>query len=134
MDTATSPIRGASLQAFAEQDERQRASVIVEAKRPAARPPAAVAPKPGTSPRQLLPARRKAIEATQAAPQDSPTASARSMHAVEQALSKLGLKERARRNDLVGCFVVEVTPSQLKELAQSPAVQAIRANRLRRKL
>jgi hypothetical protein len=133
MDTTTSPIRGASLQAFAEQDERQRASVIVEAKRPAAKLPAAVAAKPGTSPRQLLPARRKAADATRAA-QDSPTASARSMHAVELALSKLGLKERARRNDLVGCFVVEVTPSQLKELAQSPAVQAIRANRLRRKL
>jgi hypothetical protein len=56
------------------------------------------------------------------------------MQAVEQALGQLGLKEQARRNDLAGCFVVEVTPSQLKELAQSPAVQAIRANRLRKKV
>lgn len=129
--TATSPIRGASLQAFAEQDEGQHASVIVEAKRPRARAPAAVGPKPGTSARELLPPPRKKAAA---APQETPTASARSMQQVEQALGRLGLRERARRNDLVGCFVVEVTPSQLKELAQSPAVQAIRANRLRKKL
>lgn len=133
MDATTSPIRGASLQAFAEQDERQHASVIVEAKRPRARAPAAAAPKPGTSPRALLPPPRKKAAAAPAA-QESPAASARSMQAVEQALGKLGLKERARRNDLAGCFVVEVTPSQLKDLAQSPAVQAIRANRLRKKV
>lgn len=130
--TTTSPIQGATLQAFAEQDERRHVSVIVEAKRPAARAPAAVAPKPGTSPRQLLPAPRK--KADPAAVQESPAASARSMQAVEQALGKLGLKEQARRNDLVGCFIVEVTPSQLKALAQSPAVQAIRANRLRKRV
>jgi hypothetical protein len=130
MNATTSPIRGASLQAFAEQDERSRASVIVEAKRPRARAPASAAARPGTSPRELLPAPRKKT----AAAQESPAASARSMQAVEQALGQLGLKEQARRNDLAGCFVVEVTPSQLKELAQSPAVQAIRANRLRKKV
>ncbi|MGJ3701246.1 hypothetical protein [Variovorax sp. AFSI2.2] len=48
---------------------------------------------------------------------------------IEQALKRLGLDGLVRRNDLSGAFVVEATAEQIRELAATPGVQAIRPNR-----
>ena len=53
---------------------------------------------------------------------------------IEQALKRLGLDGQARRNDLSGSFVVEATAEQIRELAATPGVQAIRPNRRHRNI
>lgn len=47
---------------------------------------------------------------------------------IDKELQQLGIRDEARINELAGHFVVEVTPSQLRQLANLPAVQAIRPN------
>ena len=107
-----------------------RTSVIVEAKRPPVAPPAGANRKTSTSPRELLPAppKRRTASADGAA-----QALAACMGELEEVLKVLGLADSARRNDLSGSFVVEVTPDQLRELACAPPVQAIRCNRVHRR-
>ncbi|AGU47783.1 hypothetical protein VAPA_1c06530 [Variovorax paradoxus B4] len=56
------------------------------------------------------------------------------MGEIEQALKRLGLDGLARRNDLSGSFVVEATAEQIRELAATPGVQAIRPNRWHRNI
>jgi hypothetical protein len=56
------------------------------------------------------------------------------MEQIRQALKRLGLDGLARRNDLAGAFVVEATAAQIRELAATPGVQAIRLNRRHRNL
>ena len=53
------------------------------------------------------------------------------MEEIRQALKRLGLDGLARRNDLAGAYVVEATAAQIRELAATPEVQAIRLNRHR---
>jgi hypothetical protein len=124
-----SAIHGVDLVAFVnEGSDGQTKSVIVEARRPPVRAPA---PRPVASPRELLPAPAKKRAGAAPAKKKAPLANA--MGQVEKALKRLGLDGCARRNNLSGSFVVEVTPQQLRELAKTPAVQAIRPNRLHRK-
>ena len=124
-------LRDSDLVAFAAQGEADgRTSVIVEAKRPTVAPPPAAMKKTTTSPRELLPApaKRRAPAVNGAA-----KALAQCMTELEALLSRLGLADAARRNDLSGSFVVEVTPDQLRALSLDPAVQAIRCNRVHRR-
>lgn len=126
-----SPLRDTDLVAFAAlADGDDRTSVIVEAKRPAVAPPSALLRKTATSARELLP--------TPSAPKPRAAggtgqALASRMGEIETLLRRLGLADCARRNDLSGSFVVEVTPEQLRELACAPSVQAIRCNREHRR-
>lgn len=125
-------LRDSDLVAFAAQGEADgRTSVIVEAKRPPVAPPAGTHKKTSTHPRELLPAapKRRAPAANGAA-----KALAACMVELEDVLKRLGLADSARRNDLSGSFVVEVTPDQLRALACAPAVQAIRCNRVHRRV
>lgn len=124
---APNALRDASLVDFAARsDAAQRTSVIIEARRlPITPSPEALSRHTRVGPSELLP----------------PPAGARSAHApvsdypacdmtdLEACLSSLGLADEARRNDLNGSFVVEVTPPQLRVLAQAPSVQAIHSNR-----
>ena len=82
------------------------------------------------SPRQMLPPLAATL-AKQRARKFGTTASVTStaMADIEQALKRLDLDGPARRNDLSGCFVVEATAEQIRELAATPGVQAIRPNR-----
>ncbi|WKB53548.1 hypothetical protein [Eleftheria terrae] len=110
----------------------RKTSVIIEARRapvPAGRHGGR---SPASEPRDLLPGPPPASRAGHA--RDAvKTALASTMRELEGVLQKLGLAASARRNDLSGSFVVEVTPRQLRELATTPAVQAIRCNRRHRR-
>lgn len=120
-------LRDASLVEFAAQaDAAERTSVIIEARRlPVAPSPASLAQHTNVGPGGLLPP--PATQRAAAAPlSDYPACD---MNDLEACLSSLGLAEAARRNDLNGSFVVEVTPPQLRVLAQAPSVQAIHSNR-----
>jgi uncharacterized protein YbjT (DUF2867 family) len=129
-----SAIHGVDLLAFCnEGSDGQTRSVIVEARRPPVRAASAAPPRLTTSPRALLPAPVKAGAKRAEAAAKTKAPLARAMDEVEQALKRLGLEGCARRNDLSGSFVVKVTPRQLRELAATPAVQAIRPNRMHRK-
>jgi hypothetical protein len=135
MSRTASALRDSDLVAFAAQGEADgRTSVIVEAKRPAVAPTAAAHKKTSTSPRELLPAppKRRANAAQAAA--GAAKGLATQMGELEDVLKQLGLADSARRNDLSGSFVVEVTPDQLRALACAPAVQAIRCNRAHRRV
>ena len=110
-----------------------RVSVIVEAQRPEVVP---LRRRAASADALLPPRRRGSRTAAAAAPADEAPAddgSAASMAALQATLDALGLAAKARRNDLAGAFVVEVTPRQLRALAAAPAVQAIRPNRFRRR-
>ena len=127
---ATSVIRGKLLELFDGDSSRAKATVIVEARRPPVPVPRRAHSGVRTSPRELLPAGDDALRpggADAGVPADN-------MRAVETALKDLGVFGRARRNELSGSFVVEVTRAQLESLSRNPAVQAIRADTLRRKL
>lgn len=125
-------LRDTDLVAFAAQVEADgRASAIVEAKRPAVAPPAGAHRTTSTGPRELLPAPPKRRSA---AGNGAAKALAVCMGELEDVLRHLGLADNARRNDLSGSFVVEVTPDQLRALACAPAVQAIRRNRAHRRM
>ena len=119
-------LRDTHLADFAEHGEGV-ASVIVEAKRtPVAPSPTVAARRTSTDARDALPpAAGKRAVTKRAAPVTS-------MGELEAALRKMGLGDRARRNELAGSFALEVTPSELRQLAGIPAVQAIRSNRFRR--
>lgn len=136
MSRTASALRDSDLVAFAAQGEADgRTSVIVEAKRPAVAPTATAHKKTSTSPRELLPApppkrRSNAAQATGGAAKGLAT----QMGELEDVLKQLGLADSARRNDLSGSFVVEVTPDQLRALACAPSVQAIRCNRMHRRV
>jgi len=51
---------------------------------------------------------------------------------IGRAFKRLGLDVLARRNDLSGAFVVEATAAQIRELAATPGVQAMRLIRRHR--
>lgn len=53
---------------------------------------------------------------------------------VALALKQLGLGAQARVAEIAGCYVVEVTSQQLLTLAQRPSIQAIRKNRMHRRM
>jgi hypothetical protein len=120
-------LKDAALVAFATKSGAARTSVIVEAKRPATSADAPVKKRLSGSPTELLPPMAKARRATKAVAKVD-------LSKLQGDLEKLGLADHARRNDLAGAFVVEVTPSQLLELAEAPSVQAIRSNRHHRRL
>jgi hypothetical protein len=127
---ATSVIRGKLLELFDGAGRRDKATVIVEARRPPAAPPRSAQAGVRTSPRELLPARAAAARSSR----PEAAVPAESMRAVEAALEDLGVIGGARRNERSGSFVVELTRDQLESLSRNPAVQAIRADTLRRKL
>jgi hypothetical protein len=129
-----SAIHGRDLAVFIDGPSERKTSVIVEAKRAPVGVRSESPQKLHTSARKLLPAPAQAAGGKPAARQKAisqPTA--RTMAAIESALTRLGLDGVARRNDLSGSFVVEVTPPQLLELAGTPAIQAIRPNKLHRR-
>jgi hypothetical protein len=125
---ASSVIRGNLLELFGDEADSRKATVIVEAKRPSAALPRTAGAGVRTSPRDLLPTLGKVRRGADAA------AAPETMREVEAALKDLGVFGRARRNELSGSFVVELTRDQLESLSRHPAVQAIRADTLRRKL
>jgi len=100
MTTTHNALKHDDLVEFASQSGSRRASVIIEARRPA------------------MPIGRRR----------TPPPIVAQMSELQSDLERLGLAARARRNDLAGAFVVEVTPRQLRELATTPSVQAIRLN------
>jgi hypothetical protein len=111
-----------------------RESVIVEAARPAVgAPPAKAVRRTATVPADVLPGPR-ACAASAASERAVKSRRLASMIQLERALASLGLGDRARANHLAGAFTVEVTPSQLRDLAEQDSVQAIRKNRRRRLL
>ena len=130
MATTPKALRDSDLVDFANQTAGAgRASVIVEARRPAVTPsPATLARRTSTSPADVLPPPSKGRAGRV---REAVTAQ---MRELESALKRMGLASKARRNDLAGSFVVEVTPRQLRELAEAPAVQAIRSNRFHRRV
>ena len=132
-DAPLAALRDDALAAFAARSSG-RVSVIVEAQRPEVVP---LRRRAASADALLPPRRRGSRTAATAAPADEAPAddgsSAASMAALQATLDALGLAAKARRNDLAGAFVVEVTPRQLRALAAAPAVQAIRPNRFRRR-
>ena len=127
---AASPLRDSDLVDFAAQPRSSRKeSVIIEARRPPVAPARRVRLAAGADAQLPAPAKARARAAGDAVE----AAFGAAMADVEAALARLGLKEAARRNDLSGSFVVEVTPRQLRELAATPSVQAIRCNRRHRR-
>jgi hypothetical protein len=62
------------------------------------------------------------------------TEAKRATAALKQDLAELGLLDRARSVSVFSGFVLEVTPQQLRFLAQAPGVQAIWPNSRRHKL
>lgn len=132
---ASSVIQGNLLDLFDEDSSRGKATVIVEARRPPVGLPRSVRSSVRTSPRELLPAGGKAQASSGSASGHEPGGvAADTMRAVETALQELGVSSPARRNELSGSFVVELTREQLERLSRNPAVQAIRADTFRRKL
>jgi hypothetical protein len=131
---APSVIQGNLLDLFDEDSSRGKATVIVEAKRPTVSLPRAVGANVRTSPRELLPAAGKAQASSGSGRGESGAVAADTMRALEAALRELGVSGGARRNELSGSFVVELTREQLERLSRNPAVQAIRADTFRRKL
>jgi hypothetical protein len=68
------------------------------------------------------------------APRIDLAAARRATAALKKDLAKLGLLERARKVSDVSGFVLEVTPRQLRLLAEAPSVRAIFPNQLHRLL
>lgn len=127
------PIRGAELVVFLRDSPHgQTKSIIIESVRPAVRTPSRLGRKAISSPRRMLPPPAATL-LKRRAKQVSNTAPA-AMGEIEQALKRLGLDGLARRNDLSGSFVVEATAAQIRELAATPEVQAIRLNRRHRNI
>jgi hypothetical protein len=129
----TTAIQGAELVAFLQDSpDGQRKSIIIESERPAVSAPSYLGQKMVSSTRHMLPPpattllKRRARKVNAAAPV--------TMADIEQALKRLGLDGMARRNDLSGSFVVEATAEQIRALAATPGVQAIRPNRRHRNI
>jgi hypothetical protein len=125
-------IRSAELVAFLHESQGgETRSVIVES----ARPPVSAPSRPGgkaTSPREMLPPPAAALRKQRASKINDFAQVA--MAEIGQALKRLGLDGLARRNDLAGAYVVEATAAQIRELAATPGVQAIRLNRRHRNI
>jgi hypothetical protein len=125
-------IRGAELVAFIDESRGgEKRSVIIEVARPPVSAPSRAGGKAITSSREMLPPpaalrKRPAPKVGAAAPV--------AMEEIGQVLKRLGLDGVARRNDLAGAFVVEATAAQIRELATTPGVQAIRLNRRHRNI
>lgn len=132
----TTTIRGAELVAFLlDSPSGQTRSILIEAARPAVNAPAYVGWRKVSSPRQMLPPPAAALSTWRARKVDATASVApATMGKIEQTLKRLGLDGVARRNDLSGTFVVEATAGQIRELAATPGVQAIRANRRHRNI
>ena len=131
--STTTTIRGAELVAFLRGSPRgQTKSILIEAERPTVSAPSRPGKHPVSSPRRMLPPpaatllKQRARKVSDSAPV--------AMGDVEQALKRLGLDGLARRNDLNGSFAVEATAAQIRELAATPGVQAIRPNRRHRNI
>jgi hypothetical protein len=126
-------IRGAELVAFlrASQGGETR-SVIIESARPPVSAPSRPRGNAVTSPREMLPPPAVDLR-KRGVPNIDDTAPA-AMEEIRQALKRLGLDGLARRNDLAGAFVVEATAAQIRELAATRGVQAIRLNRRHRNI
>jgi hypothetical protein len=121
-------IRGAELVAFLHESQGgEKRSVIIEAARPPVSAPSRAGGKPITSPREMLPPRTVALRKRRVPKIDETVSVA--MGEIGQALKRLGLDGLARRNDLAGAYVVEATAAQIRELAATPGVLAIRLNR-----
>jgi len=126
-------VRGAELTAFLHDSPHgQTRSIIIESARPAMGAPLRSVKRPVSSARRMLPP-PAAVLLKQRARKVSDTAPV-AMGNIEQALKRLGLDGLARRNDLNGSFVVEATAEQIRELAATPGVQAIRPNRRHRNI
>lgn len=130
------PIRGAELVAcLHDRPGGQTKSIIIEAARRAVNAPARLGRKTVSSPQRMLPPpaatllHRRAKKVGTAA-----SVAPAAMVNIEQALKRLGLDDLARRNDLSGSFVVEAIAEQIRELAASPGVQAIRPSRHHRNI
>ena len=126
-------VRGAELVAFLHESQGgETRSVIIES----ARPPVSAPSRPGgkaiTSPRDMLPPPAAAFRKRRGPTVEDIKPLA--MTEIGQALKRLGLDGLARRNDLAGAFVVEATAAQVRELAATPGVQAIRLNRRHRNI
>lgn len=130
------PIRGAELVAFLHDSRRgQTKSIIIEAARPTVNVPSRPGLKTVVSPRQMLPPPAATLLELRAKKVGTTASVAlATIGKIEQALKRLGLDGQARRNDLSGSFVVEATAEQIRELAATPGVQAIRPNRRHRNI
>lgn len=129
----TPTVHGAELVAFLQDSSgSQTKSILIEAERPTVRAPSRSGRHPVSSARRMLPPPAAALFKRHAkkAGDTAPAA----MAEIEQTLKRLGLDGLARRNDLCGSFVVEATAEQIRELAATPGVQAIRPNRRHRKI
>ena len=125
-------IHGAELVAFLRESQGgETRSVIIEAARPPVSAPSRPGGKAMTS-REMLPPPAEALRKRRV-PQVGDAVPA-AMEEIGQVLKRLGLDGLARRNDLAGAFVVEATAAQIRELATTPGVQAIRLNRRHRNI
>lgn len=124
LGSSSSSLRGKSLRDFVNGSSNALASVILEVRRAPVSSSVVAANKRlhATAP----PAIRKARPVELKGPRQE------HMRAVQHVLKQLGLDAKARRLDASGCFVVEVSPSQLLVLADLLSIQAIRPNQLRR--
>ena len=127
-ETLIAAIRGAELVAFLNESQGgETRSIIIESARPTVSAPSRPRGKAITSPREMLPPPAEASRKRRVPRVDATVPVA--MEEIGQALKRLGLDGLARRNDLVGAFVVEATAAQILELAATSGVQAIRLNR-----
>jgi hypothetical protein len=121
-------VRGAGLTAFLHDSPHgQTRSIIIESARPAMGAPLRSVKRLVSSARRMLPPPAAVLFKRRAKKVNGAVSAA--MGNIEQALKRLGLDGVARRNDLNGSFVVEATAEQIRELAATPGVQAIRPNR-----
>lgn len=116
-------LRQKQLLEFAAGSSSGRISVILEARRPRLKVKLAGGTERAELPPVVSKRERRSMQALHA-----------NMDELEAALGRLGLAAHARRNDLAGCFVVEVKRQELLELADAPAVQAIRLNQFHRRM
>ena len=132
-ETLIAAISGAELVAFLRESQGgETRSIIIESARPPVSAPLRTGGKAITSPREMLPPPAAALPKRRIAEVEDTAPLA--MEAIGQALKRLGLDGLARRNDLSGSFVVEATAAQIRELAATPGIQAIRPNRRHRNI
>jgi hypothetical protein len=126
-------IEDAALAAFLREGQGgETRSVIIESARPPMSAPSRPQGKAITSAREMLPPPAEVLRKRRVPKADDTAAVA--MEEIGQALKRLGLDGLARRNDLAGAYVVEATAAQIRELAATPGVQAIRLNRRHRNI
>ena len=130
------PIRVTELVAFLHDSRRgQTKSIIIEAARPTVNVPSCPRRKTVVSPRQMLPPPAATLLELRARKVGTTASVAPATTGkMEQTLKHRGLDGLVRRNDLSVTFVVEATAEQIRELAATPGVQAIRPNRRHRSI